>query len=152
MSPEETLQLRDIHLPPEPGFWPPAPGWWLLAGIGAVLLVWLAFVLRRRLAHRRLQRRVLAELAALAGSDDGARAAAEVSALLKRVALARFPRQEVAPLAGEAWLEFLDRTGGNGRFRTGPGRPLAEAPYARQSGLALPPLLEAAHAWVMRNL
>ena len=23
-------QLRDVHLPLEPGWWPPAPGWWLL--------------------------------------------------------------------------------------------------------------------------
>ncbi|MBP6325901.1 MAG: DUF4381 domain-containing protein, partial [Dokdonella sp.] len=21
-------QLRDIHLPPDPSWWPPAPGWW----------------------------------------------------------------------------------------------------------------------------
>ncbi|RLB67278.1 MAG: DUF4381 domain-containing protein, partial [Deltaproteobacteria bacterium] len=22
--------LKDIHLPPAPGWWPPAPGWWFV--------------------------------------------------------------------------------------------------------------------------
>ncbi len=152
MSPGEVLELRDIHLPPDPGLWPPAPGWWLLALLVAILLGWLVLRARRHLAKRRLRRRVLGELAALAGSEDLARAAAAVSALLKRVALVRFPRREVAPLVGEPWLAFLDRTGGEGRFRSGPGRPLAEAPYARSSDLALPPLLELARDWVRKNL
>lgn len=152
MSPSEVPELRDIHLPPQPGFWPPAPGWWLLTLLILALLGWLATRLRRRLARRRLQRRVLADLAALTGSEDPAQAAAAVSALLKRVALTRFPRREVAPLVGEPWLAFLDRTGGDGRFRTGPGRPLAEAPYSRDSTLALPPLLDLASDWVRKNL
>ena len=37
MNPE--LQLRDIHLPPEPSWWPPAPGWWLLAAILVAAIV-----------------------------------------------------------------------------------------------------------------
>lgn len=152
MSPGEALDLRDIHLPPEPGLWPPASGWWLLALLVVTLLGWLALRLRRYLLRRRLQQQVLAELAALTGNGDLAGAAADVSALLKRVALARFPRQEVASLTGEPWLAFLDRTGGEGRFRFGPGRPLAEAPYAREGGLALSPLLALAREWVRHNL
>ena len=37
MNPQ--LQLRDIHLPPEPSWWPPAPGWWLLALLLVIYLV-----------------------------------------------------------------------------------------------------------------
>ena len=39
MNPQ--LQLRDIHLPAEPSWWPPAPGWWLLA-ILLMARVWWA--------------------------------------------------------------------------------------------------------------
>lgn len=152
MTPGKVLELRDIHLPPDPGLWPPAPGWWLLALLILTLLVGLGRLLHRRLARRRLQRRVLAELEALAGYADLPQAVGEVSALLKRVALARFPRREVAPLVGEPWLGFLDRTGGAGRFRAGPGRPLAEAPYARHHDLDLTALLQLARDWVRKNL
>src|SRR5690606_15972259 len=42
-------QLRDMHLPPPPGWWPPAPGWWLTGGL-LLLLVALGVAAWRR--HR----------------------------------------------------------------------------------------------------
>ena len=33
-----TDQLRGLHLPTEPGWWPPAPGWWILAVLVFVLI------------------------------------------------------------------------------------------------------------------
>ena len=62
MNPQDAPQLRDIHLPPDPGWWPPAPGWWLLA---LLLLLSGVFASRhawRALRVRRWRRRVLAEL------------------------------------------------------------------------------------------
>ena len=50
MDPDQ-LPLRDLHLPDPVGWWPPAPGWWLLLATLAMLLIWLAVVLRSR--HRR---------------------------------------------------------------------------------------------------
>ena len=112
----QDLPIRDIHAPAPPSIWPPAPGWWILAGVGLVLLgLGLWWLYRRyRLAQRR--RRILDQLAGLPSRATGALLAAEVSALLKRVALARYPRTEVASLTGTPWLELLDRTGGGGRF------------------------------------
>jgi hypothetical protein len=148
-----TLDLRDIHLPAAPGFWPPAPGWWLLASLllGALVLAGRAG-LRRWLRARRRQA-ILAELDRLETEAQTAPAlAAGVSALLKRVALSRCARAEVAALTGAAWLAFLDRTGGAGRFRDGPGAELAQAPYAPSDrAIDRAGLMAAARDWVRKN-
>lgn len=132
--------LRDWHLPEPVSWWPPAPGWWLLAGlvlaVSAALRWW--WLRRRRTAPARA---ALAELAALrsrlAQESDRRSFAVAVSVLLRRLALVRYPRHQVAGLAGSKWLDFLDRTGGGGGFSQGPGRSLTEVPY-RPSGSSEP--------------
>ena len=57
--------------------------------------------------------------------------AAQLSLLVRRTALAAFPREQIAPLSGAAWLAFLDRSSGGTEFSRGPGRWLASAPYAQ---------------------
>jgi hypothetical protein len=155
-TPQQALQLRDIHLPGAPAFWPPAPGWWLLAAMLLALLVWLTLIALRRYRIRRQRRRVLSALASLEhqlASEGTPDALAHMSVLLRRLALMRFPRQHVAALTGNAWLRFLDESGGDGQFTQGPGRLLATAPYQR----ALPSDLDAARLvallreWVARN-
>jgi hypothetical protein len=155
-TPQQALQLRDIHLPGAPAFWPPAPGWWLLAATLLALLVWLTLIALRRYRIRRQRRRVLSALASLErqlASEGTPDALAHMSVLLRRLALMRFPRQHVAALTGNAWLRFLDESGGDGQFTQGPGRLLATAPYQR----ALPSDLDAARLvallreWVARN-
>lgn len=154
--PQPALQLRDIHLPGEPAFWPPAPGWWLVAVIMSALLAWLIVVASRRHRIHRQRRRILAALADLEDELETERtpaALARIAVLLRRLALTRFPRERVAALTGSAWLRFLDESGGGGRFVDGPGRVLATAPYQR----SLPPDLDSAglvalvREWVTRN-
>lgn len=153
---QSALHLRDIHLPGAPAFWPPAPGWWLVAAASIALLAWGAAVAVRRYRIRRRRQRVLAALASLeAGlaSERTPEGLARISVLLRRLALMRFPRQQVAALTGTAWLHFLDTSGGNGRFAEGPGRVLAAGPYQR----SLPPDLDVAgfaalvREWVRKN-
>ena len=136
--------LRGYH-PPEPvSWWPPAPGWWLLtllmAGLLALLLVWALRAWRRRRRLRAAPRAALDELAALraahARDADTAAYARGLSRLLRRFALARYPRRAVAGLSGEDWLAFLDAHGGAGRFQAGPGRELLVAPYRPGGELA----------------
>lgn len=139
--------LREWHLPDPVPWWPPAPGWWLLAGLA---LLFGFIVLRRWWARRRRTapaRAALVELVALRGlvasEVDDRRFTSRVSALLRRLALARYPRDQVAGLAGTRWLDFLDRTGGAGDFSRGPGRLLAEIPYRREGpAVAGAPLAE----------
>lgn len=132
---QPALELRDIHLPGAPSLWPPAPGWWLLAVLVVALLAFgIPTLLRRR--HIRLQReRLLAEFSTLQAGlarEQSPQALANIGELLRRLALERYPRGEVAALNGGAWLRFLDATGGAGGFADGPGRVLADGPYRRR--------------------
>ncbi len=101
--------LRDIVLPEAPLLWPPAPGFWLFFGIvtAAVLILVSQWVRARQAnAYRR------AGLALLKGAGT----VHEVSVILKRVALAGFPRVQVASLYGEDWADFLSQTCGGWDF------------------------------------
>lgn len=146
--------LHDIHPAPAPSWWPPAPGWWLLGLLFVALLVvagWRLAVLWR---HWRLRRRALDELQRLVRSyrDDPRALTAGLSILLRRAALARFPRREVAALAGEAWLRFLDRTGDTNGFSNGAGRALADAPFQRAARVESNALIGLTRRWLRRNL
>ncbi len=144
MSPttaQQTLALRDIHLPGAPSWWPPAPGWWVLAALLLSLLAWGFAVALRRRRLRQHRQRVLTALSTLqAGlaSDRSPAQLAGIGELLRRLALTRHPHSEVASLSGDAWLRFLDESGGQGGFSDGPGRVLAEGPYRPR----LPPDLD----------
>ena len=149
------LELRDIHAAPAPGWWPPAPGWWVLAILLAVLLVLGMLWLRRRYQRRRFKRQAILELEHITDryKDDYDGLVAETGIWLRRVALQRYPQEEVASLTGSAWLEFLDATGGEGEFRNGAGQVLETGPYRqRVQAVAVDSLLALARSWGLKNL
>jgi len=153
-SATSALQLRDIHLPPAPSFWPPAPGWWLLAALLLALLIWAGLLLVRHYRLRRQRRRILQALQQLDqqyGAGQDAAFASEVSILLRRLALQRYPRDQVAALTGDAWLHFLDQHGTDNQFQQGPGWVLAEAPYAPDRNIDRSALLTLAEQWILNN-
>ncbi|MBK1722004.1 DUF4381 domain-containing protein [Thiocystis violacea] len=133
MNADPLAGLRDWHSPEAISWWPPAPGWWLLLVVVLILVWTIARWLvrqRRRSAVVRLARRELEALrSAFADHQDGRRYVAELSRLLRRLALVRYSRERVAGLSGRAWLEFLDATGGQGGFVQGAGRLLVEDAY-----------------------
>jgi hypothetical protein len=95
--------LRDIVIPEAPAILPLAPMlWWVLA---LVVLTVVILVLHWRRAYKRnAYRRAGLETLASAGTVH------EVSVVLKRVALAAYPREQVASLYGEQWVAFLHQT------------------------------------------
>lgn len=114
-------RLHDLVVPPPVPWWPPSPGWVILLALAAgILLGWLVKTFVRWQANR-YRREALALLKETP--------AAELSSLVKRVALTVWPREEVAGLTGPAWLRFLDRTGGMNLFVAGPGRTLESAAF-----------------------
>jgi hypothetical protein len=157
-------ELRDIHLPAAPSWWPPAPGWWILAGLLIIALVFAARWLLARHRERRWRQRILGELDRIASGNeaqpDGVRLAAEVSQLLRRASILIEPR--AAALRDEAWLGFLDGrlaepAASAAPFRTGVGRALVDAPYRRADDPALPAvdahsLIALARSWLVHAL
>ncbi len=135
----EPLRLADLHdivLPPAPPLWPPAPGVWVLLGLTLVLgfSAWRHYRSRRRRnAYRR------AGLAAL----EGARTARDVSVVLKRVALAAWPREQVASLYGRDWIGFL-----NAHCR---GCGFAEQDWQAPEEPADPALRDKAARWIAHH-
>jgi hypothetical protein len=121
--------LRDIHLPPAPGWWPPAPGWWLLALLAGALLALACVYLYRMYQRRRHRRAVMSELDRCIDSarGDPAALAAALSHFLRRVS--RRSEPGAVALSGEAWLQHLDRAAGSDEFTTGIGRALIDAPF-----------------------
>lgn len=117
---QELAQLKDIHLPEPIGIWPPAPGWYALAVLLLLLVMALMMALRRSYVQGLPKRQALRLLQQYEqehklGKKD-ALICARVSELLKRVALAYFPRQQVAGLKGEQWIAFLNQTAKNVDF------------------------------------
>ena len=144
--------LRDIHLPDSVSWWPLAPGWWLLLALSSLLLWFLLRTWRQRGA---LRRQALKELQLIQDrfeqEGESRQLALELSTLLRRVALVRFPREQVAGLQGEQWLGFLDRSGGFTHFSAGKGRILGSAPYQSADVDEAKSLLQLSADWIRRN-
>ncbi len=149
MQPDLLQQLRDIHLPPEPGWWPPAPGWWLLALLLAVALIYLAHRVRQGVARRRpirLARQCYETLYARyqRGDIDAADFLHQANELLKRLYVHGLHDDDARRANDAAWLAYLDAHGGGSAFTRGPGRQLGNqrfAPEPEADPRALDPLI-----------
>lgn len=95
--------LQDIAAPAAPPFWPPASGVWLVLLIfllSAGLVCTLIYLRRKQNSYRRAGLLLLRTAVTVQ----------EVSVILKRVALAAFPREQVASLYGTSWQMFLQNS------------------------------------------
>lgn len=124
-------RLRDVHLPEPVSWWPPAPGWWIVALVTLTVLILTVYFSRRHLRRTRYRRLALQELNDLMTREaDNRKLLEEISALLRRVAIQAYGRQQVAPLSGAAWLAFLDRTGNTDQFSRGEAKILGTGIYS----------------------
>ena len=72
----------------------------------------------------------------------------ELPALVKRVALQAWPREQVASLTGADWLAFLDESYGGDGFANGPGRCLSDLAYGGGDGADAAVLVR---EWIRRH-
>jgi hypothetical protein len=120
--------LNDIVAPPPVSWWPPAPGWYLLAVLLLAALAYLGWRWWLSWQRNRYRRAALNELRSI-----GEQRLRDLPALLKRTALACWPREQVAALSGVEWHRFLDQTAGKALFTGDAGQTLDQLAYAGRS-------------------
>jgi len=118
MDKAQGLQLRDIHMPADPGFWPLAPGWWLLI-ILALIGVYLLLKKLKHMRHKKhligLLQKQLQQLREDYNKHNNKHTLAiQISDLLKRFVRHILDDSNATALSGEAWLNYLNsRVGGD---------------------------------------
>lgn len=130
-------ELAPLH-PPAVSPWP-AWGWWVLviALLAAVLMLYRAARRRtQRLAWRAEARRELADIRQRLDERPVGESLAALSVLCRRVTLVALPRQSIAGVHGDAWLDALDTLTESTCFSSTPARLLATHPYQRSPELA----------------
>ena len=149
--------LRDIVEPAAVTWWPPAPGMVLVAVLVLLWAIVAVFLWSRRWQNNAYRRSALHDLAAIEEQvrspltrTAGIR---QLSVLLKRVALAAYPRAEVASLTGNKWIAFLDQHISGDLFIKGPGQVLTAAMIEPNPGTDLTDsdcdgMIQAVRRWI----
>lgn len=107
--PNPALDKLHHYYQPAPPLWTPQTiGWYVLFVIIALLLFWFAVHVIRAWVRNRYRREALSELTT--ATPD------QFSTLLKRTALAAWPREKIASLSGDAWIDFLNSSAKNDLF------------------------------------
>ena len=135
---ETQMPLRDLHLPDPVGWWPLAPGWWFILLLVATALGYLTWRTYQRWRHNAPRRFALRELARYEAEylkhHNPVTLSKQLSKLLRRGMLAYAPRDEVAGLTGDSWLQWLDSGMPLPYFHTEGGKSMLELPYRDPTG------------------
>jgi hypothetical protein len=158
LNPNLLQQLHDIHLPPALTLWPLAPGWYLAAMIlllGLAGTVWGGYSWWQKNKIKREALNLLKQyektyLSNVVDMNRDHHISAALNELLKRVALAYFPREQVAHLHGKNWLLFLNETSKNLNFLTQEDALLI-CPYQPNCKRDLYPLFDVCRQWIMQR-
>ena len=152
-SPLPQLPLRDIHLPGPISWWPPAPGWWILFTLLIAGTMCLVLYTRYQQKRNRIRRVSLKEIDAIQeafhGHKNNTRLVRELSVLLRRVCISRYPRVDVASLTGAEWISFLDSSCEGKVFSEGAGIALMTKPYRKNPDLDANALLSCCRSWII---
>ncbi len=144
-------ELHDIHLPQPLSWWPPAIGWCLLSFLALLLVLFSVYRAYKRYRANQAKREALylweKYYHSYQETLNTQQASANLSSLLRRVALAYYPRVEVAGLKGQAWTDFLTQCSKQINFQELQAF-LLETPYQSQSQLNAERLFQYTKQWI----
>lgn len=147
-------KLKDVQSPHAISMWPETIAWYIVFALAFVVLAWLVIRFLRSFFRKRRQKYALILLHDAAGkyAENSSLAIAEISTLLRRIALAKFKRENVAGLKNTAWLKFLDHQLHTHEFSTGIGQILITAPYQKNVDIDISALSNLVERWIKRVL
>ena len=129
----QLLDLMHGNVEPEPvSLLPATDAWLVVAGwLVATVVIGLA-AWRRRWQRNRYRREALSALANIEADSslDAKGSAAEIAELIKRTALAAYPRDTVASLYGESWSAFLVESANHDKRVAAGADAIAQAAYS----------------------
>jgi len=123
--------MHGLVMPDPVSLMPVTPGWLVLGGwLLAVLIIALRYLIRLRRLNR-YRREALVILKTIENDSElgPVESAQRIAALIKRTALAAYPRQQVASLSGKDWAQFLKESANNDRQIADAAETLAAAAY-----------------------
>lgn len=147
-------QLKDIHLPNPINWWPPAPGWWVVMIMVALVMSWFSWRSWRWWQAMKPKRQALKILEKIEqqskASTSVSDVCAQISQLLRRVALTYYPVSDVAGLKNDAWIAFLNTHSKNVNFNA-VREHLLVYPYTNNVQASLNPLFDRTRTWIKQR-
>lgn len=149
--------LRPLHLPEAISFWPPAPGWYGLFLLILLVSIIASYFIHPFWRHRKIKSQALKSWSRIAQEfkhhQNKQLLLRQLSVLLRRSMLARYPRAEVAAVINDHWAKQLDHAANKSLFATGAGKVLLQGPYQNTVPYFDPDeLLFIVKQWVKRAL
>ncbi len=146
--------LVDIVMSEPVSIWPLAMGWWFMLALIAIWsTAWVTQCVQRwkQNRYRREAIKLLKQIESTS-KNQKARTLVQLDALLKRVALAAYPRARVASLSGQSWIKFLEETGNDASFQQSPvarlGTAAADIGTTEPSEQQLEVIFETCYRWI----
>ena len=127
---EQMWGLQELPLPESVSYIPQTVGWLYVAVILLAIFVFWCYRMRRRWLHNAYRRNGIAQLKEIMQQPDNL---SLLPFILRKAALSAFPRQSVASLRGQNWIDWLNKSVDNILFVPEDARLLDELPYANNS-------------------
>lgn len=136
--PELLTQLRDIHEPAAPSFWPLPIGWWIAAALALVMLTICILLVVQEQRRKRPYARIRSAAEELnqnraSGEIDALEYATSINLLFKELVIRIEGQDEAASMHGSSWLDFLAERFNDREFVEGAGRCLGSERYLPMS-------------------
>lgn len=149
------LPLRDIHLPDAISWWPPAIGWWLLPIVilAIIFTVYQLMKLKKQALTKPVYKKTaLLELQRIRNdfndTQNSINQLRAISTLLRRIVLSYLPRETVASLTGEQWINQLNALSQDTFFSNDLAIFLTCAPYKPSADFNQVDLLNICEQWI----